>query len=157
MGFMVALQTLCRYSLKAGTRLLDLLLPPQCLRCRATVGEQGLLCAVCWQAVNFIVPPYCAVCGVPFGHDEGAEAICGACMRRPPSFGRARAVAVYDDGSRPLVLGFKHGDRIEAAGPFGRWLNRAGPELLETADLIVPVPLHRWRFWRRRYNQAAFQ
>ena len=32
---------------------------------------------------------------------------------------------------------------------------RAGAELLEEADLVVPVPLHRWRLLRRRYNQSA--
>ena len=31
---------------------------------------------------------------------------------------------------------------------------RAGAELLAEADVIVPVPLHRWRLWRRRFNQA---
>jgi ComF family protein len=36
-----------------------------------------------------------------------------------------------------------------------RWLVRAGRPLLETADLIVPVPLHRSRLWWRRYNQSA--
>lgn len=31
---------------------------------------------------------------------------------------------------------------------------RSGAELLRDADAIVPVPLHRWRLWRRRFNQA---
>jgi ComF family protein len=31
---------------------------------------------------------------------------------------------------------------------------RAGAELIADADVIVPVPLHRWRLWRRRFNQA---
>ena len=33
--------------------------------------------------------------------------------------------------------------------------NAPGAPLLAESDLIVPVPLHRWRLWRRRYNQAA--
>jgi predicted amidophosphoribosyltransferase len=32
---------------------------------------------------------------------------------------------------------------------------RAGAALLQTADVLVPVPLHRWRLFHRRYNQAA--
>jgi predicted amidophosphoribosyltransferase len=36
-----------------------------------------------------------------------------------------------------------------------RWMERTGRSLLSETDLIVPVPLHRWRLWRRRYNQAA--
>jgi ComF family protein len=32
---------------------------------------------------------------------------------------------------------------------------RAGSELLDEADLVVPVPLHWRRLWQRRFNQAA--
>ena len=31
----------------------------------------------------------------------------------------------------------------------------AGAELLREVDPIAPVPLHRWRPWPRRFNQAA--
>jgi len=54
-----------------------------------------------------------------------------------------------------LILGFKHGDRLHAAPAFGAWVARAGAELLDDADMVAPVPLHRWRLLRRRYNQAA--
>lgn len=76
-------------------------------------------------------------------------------MADPPPFGRARSVLVYDDGSRPLVLAFKHADRTHAARPFGAWLARAGADILRDADLLAPVPLHRWRLLMRRYNQSA--
>ena len=32
---------------------------------------------------------------------------------------------------------------------------QAGEELLADADLILPVPLHRWRLLRRGFNQSA--
>jgi len=31
---------------------------------------------------------------------------------------------------------------------------RSGAELLADAEVVVPVPLHRWRLWWRRFNQA---
>jgi ComF family protein len=34
-------------------------------------------------------------------------------------------------------------------------MNRAGGAFLESADALVPVPLHRWRLFHRRYNQSA--
>ena len=37
----------------------------------------------------------------------------------------------------------------------GAWMARAGAELLADAQVIVPVPLHRARLWRRQFNQAA--
>jgi predicted amidophosphoribosyltransferase len=33
----------------------------------------------------------------------------------------------------------------------GRWMARAGRELLAEADVLVPVPLHWRRAWGRRY------
>lgn len=136
-------------------RVLDVLMPPQCLRCGTIVESMGTLCPACWPQLHFIEGPLCAVCGVPFAVDLGAGAICGACARSHPAYGRARAVLVYDDGSKPLILKFKHGDRGEAAVPYGRWMARAGSEILADADLLVPVPLHWTRLFARRYNQAA--
>ena len=136
-------------------RLLDLVLPPRCLTCGAVVARQGALCAPCWSHVTFLGPPCCARCGRPFEIDGGPDAWCAACLARPPAFDRARAVFAYDDWSRDLVLAFKHGDRTQGAATFGQWLYRAGAEMAAAADLVAPVPLHRWRLLRRRYNQSA--
>jgi len=152
---MSALDQVVSQARRGAVGLLDALLPPRCLGCRAPVDRQGLLCAGCWGGINFIVPPFCAVCGLPFPHDEGAEALCGACLRKRPAYHRARAAAVYDEGCRSLLLGFKHGDRTEAASGLGRWLHQTGAELCREARLIAPVPLHRRRLWQRRFNQSA--
>lgn len=37
----------------------------------------------------------------------------------------------------------------------GRWMARAGRELLDGADALMPVPLHWRRLWACRFNQAA--
>ncbi|MDA0704375.1 MAG: ComF family protein [Proteobacteria bacterium] len=142
---------------RVGTALLDALLPPRCLACPEAVGAPGALCPTCWSALAFIAPPYCACCGTPFEFaGQSAQGIlCGACIAHPPVCGRARAALRYDDGSRSLILRFKHGDRTHAAPAFGRWLARAGSDLLSDAELIVPVPLHWTRLFARRYNQSA--
>ena len=85
----------------------------------------------------------------------GNDAICGACASAQRSWDRARAVLRYDKHSRHLVLGLKHGDRTHVAGAFGRWMHRAGGDVLADANLLVPVPLHWTRLFGRRYNQAA--
>jgi ComF family protein len=134
---------------------LSLVLPPRCLACGEAVDSVGTLCAACWSRLRFLAPPHCAACGYPFEFDGGPGALCGACLREPPAFDRARAVVVYDEASRPLVVAFKHGDRTDAAGAYAAWMARAGAELLADADLIAPVPLHRLRLLYRRYNQSA--
>ena len=119
------------------------------------VHESGTLCASCWEHIDFLGQPLCHACGLPFEFDHGAETLCGVCARERPVFGRARAVMRYNEHSRDLILGFKHGDRTFAAPAFARWMVRAAAGLINDADLVVPVPLHRLRLWRRRYNQAA--
>ncbi|MGE5202102.1 MAG: double zinc ribbon domain-containing protein [Acidobacteriota bacterium] len=140
---------------RASRALLDLLLPPRCLACGEEVSEPQALCAACWRKVTFLGEPCCACCGLPFDYDLGSGTLCGACTRAPPTYDRARSALRYDEGSRRLVLSFKHGDRLNGAPAFGEWMRRAGAGLLADADLLVPVPLHWSRLLRRRYNQAA--
>jgi ComF family protein len=147
----------CRILLKAGTRLLDLLLPAQCACCDAPVGAQGELCAACFQQISFVTLPYCSCCGVPFAAaaQGGDAALCMTCEAQPPRFGRARAALRYDAHARRLILPMKHADRPELAWLLAPHMLRAGAALLRDADLLVPVPLHRSRLFHRRYNQAA--
>ena len=134
---------------------LDIVLPPRCLACRSTVDGQGQLCAACWRQLTFLGDPMCAICGFPFAYEQGPDALCGSCVREAPEFAAARAALRYDEASRGLILALKHGDRTDLAPSLGRWLARAGAALLEGADVLVPVPLHRRRLFARRYNQAA--
>jgi ComF family protein len=77
-------------------------------------------------------------------------------LANPPAYGRARAVARFEDGpARLLVHRLKYGDRLELARPLGTWMARAGAELLAETDVVAPIPLHRSRLWTRRFNQAA--
>jgi ComF family protein len=143
--------------LSVARTLLDAVLPPLCLGCGEIVGETGTLCATCWSKQAFLGPPHCARCAWPFpaDADAGPDALCGACLAHPPRYRRARAVLVYDQPSRALVLPFKHGDRTDMAAAYAAWMVRAGAELLAETDLIAPVPLHWRRLFTRRYNQAV--
>jgi ComF family protein len=138
----------------AGRAMLDAILPPLCLGCNEIVGTTGSLCPTCWQGFSFIAAPHCVRCGYPFAEDLGPDALCGGCLAHPPRYHRARAALVYDTESRRLVLPFKHGDRTDIARACGGWMARAGAELLASADLVAPVPLHWRRLLTRRYNQA---
>lgn len=137
------------------SRLIDLVLPPLCLGCGSIVAASGALCGACFGKVTFIEAPFCDCCGTPFEVGEAAGTLCGACIRRPPPYRHARAAMVYDDGSRGLLLKFKHADRTDVAPGLSRWMARAGAGLLRSADVLVPVPIHRRRLFARRYNQAA--
>ncbi|MBF9196016.1 ComF family protein [Microvirga terrestris] len=133
---------------------LSLLYPPTCIACQAATGEPHSLCATCWSGVRFIERPYCERLGTPFTVDLGQPLLSPAAIADPPVFQRARAVAEYDGTASLLVHRLKYNDRLELARALGGMMTRAGAELLAEADVIVPVPLHRWRLWWRRFNQA---
>ncbi len=141
---------------KATKAALDTLYPPTCLACRAATDAHGALCPRCWSAMRFIERPYCERLGTPFEQDLGEGLLSPQAMSDPPVFTRARAVARFEDGpARTLVHRLKYSDRAELARPIGRWMARAGADILTGADCLALVPLHPFRLWRRRFNQAA--
>lgn len=119
------------------------------------IGDHGALCPQCWNDVGFIERPVCEVTGAPFDHDRGEGMISPAAIAEPPPYRRARAVALYAGMARKLVRGLKYSDRADLAGMMAEWMARAGRELLDDSDVLVAVPLHRWRLFHRRYNQSA--
>lgn len=138
---------------------IDIILPPRCIVSGEIVSAQGMLSPAAWQELRFISAPFCALCGMPFEFDSavGVEdgAHCAVCLDDPPPFARARAALVYDDSSRGIILKFKHADHLHAVPTLVPMMMRMAADMIVDADLIVPVPLHRWRLLRRRYNQAA--
>lgn len=92
---------------------------------------------------------------MPLDANVVGDVLCGACLAEPPHFTSARAALLYDDASRSMVLGFKHGDRTHGAEALAGWMARAARGAGEACDLVIPVPLHWRRLFSRRYNQAA--
>ena len=134
---------------------LDMVLPPLCPSCREPLGDGIGLCAACWSKLSFIEPPYCARLGIPFLYDPGPGLLSMEAIANPPAYDRARAAVRYDDVARALVHRFKYSDRLDLAPLMGRWMARAGRDLLAEADALIPVPLHWRRLWARRFNQSA--
>src|ERR1700681_4085269 len=145
----------CRGAWKLTARLaLDIALPTLCVACREPVDGEGV-CAKCWAKLSFIAPPFCPKLGIPFVYDPGSELLSMEAIANPPAYQRARAAVRYDDVARTLVHALKYQDRTDLAPAMGRWMGRAGQELLGQADALVPVPLHWRRSWSRRYNQSG--
>ena len=133
---------------------LDIALPTLCISCREPVDGEGV-CAACWGKLSFIERPYCPKLGIPFVYDPGPELLSMEAIASPPAYARARAAVRYDEIARTLVHALKYQDRTDLAPIMGRWMARAGRELLADADLLVPVPLHWRRGFSRRYNQSG--
>jgi predicted amidophosphoribosyltransferase len=134
--------------------LVDAIYPPRCLACTEATDAAHGLCPACWRDTHFIAGPVCGKCGVPLIGAEAADA-CEGCTRHPPAWDRGAAALVYAGAGRRMVLGLKHGDRLDMVKPLAGWMAAAGRQLLDAAELIAPVPLHWTRLVRRRYNQSA--
>ena len=145
-----------RSLLGVGLRSLsDVIVPPVCLACHAPLSVHDALCAPCWGTIDFIGAPLCNRLGMPLNFDTGRTMVSAAAGANPPDYHRARAVAAYSGTIQKLIHGFKYSDRHDARRLFGRWLTSAGEGLIADCDIVVPIPLNRWRLLHRRFNQSA--
>ena len=136
--------------------LLDILLPPRCLLCGKEIHSDNSLCAECFAKIDFISEPYCQKCGRPFPITVIGSYSCASCLQCKNPFRLCRAAVEYNDHSKKLILDFKFFDHIENKMLLARWLYIAGKDIFQAgADLIIPVPLHYTRMFKRKYNQSA--
>jgi ComF family protein len=135
---------------------LDFALPPRCPGCGDIVREQHRFCLDCWQSLTFLGDPCCARCGLPFAFGDDAEALCGRCLAEPPPFERLRAAVAYGEVPGKVALRLKYSGRPGVAATLAHFMLRhLDGQRGQGEPLLVPVPLHRWRIWKRGYNQAA--
>jgi ComF family protein len=133
---------------------LNILLPPRCSGCGDPTIGIHIFCGKCWAKVNFIQKPCCHHCGAPMPYDTGSPT-CVSCLTIVPSFDGGRSATRYDGMIRDIILKLKHGDATYLPPSLAGWLIQAGQDFWDKTDYIIPVPLHRWRLMRRRYNQAT--
>ncbi len=144
---------LVRFARAALRPVLDFALPPRCPGCGTITEEPHRFCIDCWSQLTFLGAPCCARCAQPFDYESGEDALCGGCLVEPPVYDRLRAAVAYGEIPRKVALKLKYGGRPGVAETIARFVERH----LDGAEnaLLAPVPLHRWRIWKRGYNQAA--
>jgi ComF family protein len=132
--------------------VLDFALPPRCPGCLAVTANVHHFCVPCWSGLDFLDAAGCVRCGDPIEVAGAGDLVCGRCLVSPPAFDHAAAAVAYGPTARSVALRLKHGGRMGLAETVARPMAR----LVPTGDwLLTPVPLHRWRIWRRGYNQSA--
>jgi competence protein ComFC len=149
----------------AGDALVSVFFPAGCRLCERLLLRASTLpiCAECLGSFPAIGGPVCDGCGQPLaawslGREQDATELgaltCPECQTRNYGFDRARSYALYKGGLVRAIVMLKF-ERIE---PLGRWFSQRLAEVVRregiTADVVVPVPLHRQRERERGYNQA---
>ncbi|HTW25005.1 MAG TPA: ComF family protein [Candidatus Baltobacteraceae bacterium] len=141
--------------------LAAVLFPAPCRICARTLANASRIpvCEACLEGFERIAEPMCVGCGRPFESEVALEAIepkCRLCRAGFYAFDRARSFARYDDALSEAIVLLKY----EEVGRLGDWFAERLAEIVArapadwTADVVVPVPLHRERRRERGYNQA---
>ncbi len=132
--------------------LVDYLMPPRCVDCLEIAAEEFLLCSNCWKDYVFINEPLCDICGMPF--EIQIESLCLGCLHKKPPFTIARSIFKYNEKSKKLIHNFKYHDKTYLSKFFAKMLLLKFKDLIEEADLITCVPMHRIKRMLRMYNQS---
>jgi len=145
--------------------LLDTIFPPRCAGCGT--WSKNVFCPACKAALKAITKPFCAICGKPFDPLAHSAEVCTDCRaerRHPaPPFRALRSLYFFDGPIRKAIYRFKYHGKTAHAVPLATllydYLMRQDKNTLhipvERLALIVPVPLHTWRLYRRGYNQST--
>ncbi|AGZ79285.1 competence protein ComF [Anaplasma marginale str. Dawn] len=134
------------------SKICDALFPDICANCRTIIPRGKVVCDACTRAIRFLWEDFCVVCGAVAQRHTNT---CAGCAARPTHISAINSVFVYDECSKNMVLRLKFGDDLFHVRAYARWMCERGKAVLEGADILVPVPMHRVRLMHRKYNQAA--
>jgi len=130
----------------------QLLLPAECLLCRALLSfrdSQRLVCDVCRHRWRPVRAPWCGRCGQP----EPLFGRCRVCADWPVALVLARSAVWLDAGARHAVHALKYGGLPRIAADLAGAM--ASLDLPGRPDAwLVPVPLGAGRLRQRGYNQS---
>jgi ComF family protein len=129
--------------------VIDFALPPRCAGCGVIVLADRQLCVACWNSLDFLTGQGCQSCNLPMADHS---LTCAKCLAFPPQHDGVRATVAYGGIGRDIAIRLKHGRRTGLARLMANAMERGVPE---QGGLLIPVPLHRWRIWRRGFNQSA--
>lgn len=133
-----------------------LTIPGLCWLCRMPLACPGWgICSCCLAALP-VSPPSCPRCGLPAAPDVKA---CGRCLQEAPPWDRLIYVTAYQPPLSTLVHGYKFNGATALAQALARLillkvLYASGRRLIPRPEIIVCIPLHARRAWRRGYNQS---
>jgi len=132
-------------------RLLDAILPWRCVVCSLSCSRPGI-CASCKSTMPWNSPA-CIQCGLPLANEHDQR--CGACLGCSPACDFVVSPLLFEFPVNRLVHRFKF-KRDLASGSVLACLMLEKLRLADSGspDLVIPVPMHRWRLMCRGLNPA---
>lgn len=161
------------------TAIKEVIFPSKCLSCKAvfpgtasqnkkkTTFETLMvfhLCKSCISKLTLVTSPICSCCGMMFRERVSEDHLCGNCIKKKPALRIARSFGVYDQTLLDIIKAYKFRNKLQLANPLGAiiydlyksnyWDYTKNKWCQNSPDLILPVPLHKRRFRKRKFNQA---
>lgn len=100
-----------------------------CISCQNDIDSYyRLLCISCWAEIKFI-----------FQKDTDEQ----------------HAVVEYNHIMKKLIHNFKYKSPWMLCDLFVNWISLLYHKLIERIDIIIPVPIHRYKVMKRGYNQSV--
>ncbi len=141
-----------------GRRALDLFYPRQCMLCGFILSHHSLwqyCCESCADKLPWVLGPACTHCGVPFHGSCVGDKQCPACIALKPYFSRGRTLFRFEASLRQWVHELKYENARHLFADIAMCFSYL-PDLKDylAESVLVPVPLHRKRAFKRGYNQS---
>ena len=138
--------------IKSGTdALLEFVYPSCCLNCNEYIEQPGeLVCPNCWDKIETFDHIFCSNCENPLS----SNLICLNCGGQDAM--PILALGQYVDPLDEIVRFFKYRKFPRLGRTLGEKLIANHSKLLDKVkiDIIIPIPLHSYRFKFRGYNQS---
>ena len=119
----------------AANALISALVAPPCAICARTLDDPlaGAVCPSCWASIEHLTPHRLSI---------------------SPRIRTAAAIGEYEGILREVIHALKYDGRRSVGPGLSRIMVRQAADLLDGAELVVPVPLHCTRQRERGFNQS---
>lgn len=137
--------------------LLQLVYPGVCWACQQPRAElRGGFCPSCEQQLTTDPHPTCPRCSSTVGPFVHLTEGCMDCRNESYAFDQALRLGPYEGLLRTTILRMKSPAGVDLAEVVGElWARHAHARLRQSQpNIVIPVPLHWSRRWRRGFNQS---
>lgn len=134
--------------------LVKILMPPRCGDCSEEIEEYYSFCSSCFKKYKFISNNICKICGFPFELDDDEIDECISCINKKPNFNISRSLFIFDENSKKLIHKFKYYDKTNLSKIFSKLIVIKFKEIIDDADIITSIPMHKLKRVFRLYNQS---
>ena len=135
---------------------MDWLYPRRCVFCDGLLRrKENFLCSSCSKIKpQLVVEPLCKKCGKQI--TDATKEYCYDCTHFVHAFDSGRGLFLYQEPLKSAVMRFKFNGRKEYGRYLGSLMYKASAAFINhiRPDVIIPVPIHKKKFYTRGYNQA---